>query len=214
MATQDVGAIGAAEGTDLVQSDPNQTKQDDLSNADVKSNPLFLKVTKELAELRRAEEERAAAQDREQRDAALKLAQEEKRYEDALKLHREDADRELSELRNKALFAEIKATLLSKGAKASDGFYKVAMAEYDPEKHTSLDALADYLKTSEMYSQFFVSNQRAPLVPPSGQPVSSAMNANWDEVKTWETSNDKTLRAKARTLLREYREQNGGKYPY
>ena len=145
---------------------PPAVEPPSVSNTDVKNHPLFQKLTSELSALQKADTDRKAAATAAEKAAALEKATSEERYADALKLQQETAQVELDTLKATTLRAEMKAALLAQGSKSSDGFFKVALAEYDAETHGTVDAYAEALKTDENYALFFADDSRQPLTAP------------------------------------------------
>jgi hypothetical protein len=182
-------------------------------NSQAKDLPWVKELQKKAAKLQRLEEELETGKLRAgeaAKAAEIKKAEDEKRYEDALKLKDEEAASKIAALEKKALKAELSTALLGKGAKNSDGFFKVALAEYDSEKHESIEAYADSLK--ETYAEFFTDG-RTPLTPPGRPPatIGSGTLTN-EQIRALKTSDKREDRAKAVTYLEDYYDKNG-KFP-
>lgn len=208
-AKQDLGPKEVPEKTD-----------DGLDNAGWKSHPLTQKLTGEIAALRQAEAKRTAAQEAKEKAAELAKATESQDYKEALRLMQEANDKEIRAYKTEALKAQVEAKLLQKGAKVTEALVKVAMAEYDPKQHSSVDALADSLAANEAYAPFFASQKQAPAPePPRKLSAGSGGPENWEQVKAWENSPKREDRIKAREILAKYRQERSktnkdGIYPY
>jgi hypothetical protein len=143
----------------------------------------------------------------------IKLAEGEKRYEDAMKLKDAEAQTKIDALEKKVLKAELSTALLGKGSKNSDGFFKVAMAEYDSTKHASIDAYAESLKTNETYAGFFGESQ-APPTPPGKLPATGGTGTLTNEqIKALKKSDKQEERSKAIRYLEDWWDKNGSLPP-
>lgn len=210
-----------AQGTSDIDVAETQTVQestgeqaDDLRNADIKSHPLFVKMTKQLSALQQAEAERQAAADKAKREAKIAEAQAKGEFEKALQLKDEEYTRELSVLKAQVLKKDLTTELLGVGFTARAA--KFLATEYDAEKHESPEAFARACVEDEGNAQFLsapASDPRKPS-PPNASPVSGTTGKiNWEEVRAWETGDDPEKKKKARELLRKFREETG-RYPY
>lgn len=222
------GAKGAAEGAPA-QGDPENkgtpepisgVDDDELSNAAWKGHPLTQKLTQQIADLQRKEADRQAAKEAEERQKEIEEAKAKDDFEKASKLQADEADRKVRAAELRAQTAEIKSALLSRGANATNGLVKVALAEWDPEKHATVEALIDDLAENSDYAPFFAAEEppkRQPLEPPGKTPTNGGSmqwsKAQIEQVRGMELSNDRAERKKARKLLHDYYEAHGS-YPY
>jgi hypothetical protein len=207
--TIQTGATGAV----VVPPVSGEPKPKEQTNADLKSAPWVQEMAAELKALRaeKAEQERKKLEADKQTE--IDLATKEQDYNRALQLQTEQSEAKVKAAESKALFAEIKTALVSKGAKpTADGLFKVAMAEYNPEKHKTVEAFAEQLKINDAYAVFFLDASRQVIPAPIGAPV-NPMSVDWAQVKAWETGTDKEKQKEARRLIGEYRNAHG-KYPY
>jgi hypothetical protein len=182
----------------------------EFSNSDVKNHPLFQKLTGELAALQRADFERKEAAAQAEKQALLEKAKSEERYEDALRIQQETAAAEVEALKQTALAAEMKAALLAQGAKASQGFFKVAMAEYNAETHGDVETYAESLKANEEYSVFFADQSRQALAAPGklSAPGNSAVLTR-EQLRALEQSDEPEKRLQAINYKQAYFERHG-----
>lgn len=220
---EQAGAQGAGAGAPA-QNDQNQGQgqgqgQQGLSNAEIKNHPLFLKLAEQLAGYQKAEQDRATAEADAKRQKEIEDARKASDFEKALKLEQEQAAAKVRAAEQRALQAELRSTLIGKGVTPSEGFFKVALAEYDPAKHADLNTFAESLKANEQYAPFFkpADPGRKPVQEPAGTPVNSGA-AVWDsamiaKVKNWEQNGTPKEQLEAAKLLGEYRKTHG-KYPY
>lgn len=197
------------EGTVVPETtEPAETPQ--YSNADVKNHPLFKKLTGQLAELQKADFDRKEAQKAAEKNALLEKAKAEERYEDALKLQQEEHAAALAAYEAKITQAELRASLVASGAKATDGLLKVVAAEYDAEKHGTVDEYVDSLKASEDYAVFFKTSDRVPVPPPGKLPTTGiGVTLNKETIRAYESSDDPEKRKQARAYKREYYDKHG-----
>ena len=132
--SQDTGASG----------DQDKDKGPTLSNSDVKAHPLFQKVTKELAEERKANkaiQERLDALETAENKRQTKAAEAKKDYQEALDKRidqaKKDARKEWdAEQAIKDKKAEAKLHLVKAGFK-NERFLRGALSDFDPEKQTA-----------------------------------------------------------------------------
>lgn len=204
------GAQGAQQNDGAEQ----QTEQNrELTNRDVKNDPLFIKMATRVAELERAEKERLDAAEKSKREAEIKRAQEEQRYNDAIEMQKAEHDREIGKLR-----IEIRDEKLLNGLQAV-GFdprgAKVLIGEYDAETHGEIDA---YVKAcfenddNKVYLRAPGEQRQPAQAPPTVKVGGGAMTA--ELAKEYELSGDPEKEKKAREWNRAYRAANNGKWAY
>ena len=204
------GSAGTGQNNDNTQNtdDNNQQSQDanPSLNTQAKELPWVKEMASELTTLRAERAERQRVED----EAKQKKLEEEGKFKEALQVEKDRA----SKAEQNALSANIKAALHAKGAKVTDGLVKVAVAEYDSEKHESFDLFADSILKDENYAGFLPTAQEEPGKPKPPVKASTGDNSvPIEQVKTWEKSTNRDDRQKARDFLRTYRLEHG-KYPY
>lgn len=189
---------------------------DDLDNGAWKKHPLTTKLTSQVAEYQRAEEERKAAAEKARQDAEIADAEKKADWEKAAKLKDEQHKAELDALKVTTTKAKLKGELAAKGFDPDSLDFLVY--KYDAGKHPEID---DYVKAAfeDEGNKKFLATQpaRVPKDPPGTPP--SGGEVDWEQVKAWETCTDDTPearenRAKARKANRAYRDAHNGEFPY
>ena len=185
-----------------------------ISNAEIKAHPLFSKLTSELAELRRADAERKAAEEQAKKEAELKKAEAEGRYQDALK-QRESELEALRAAHSKELLDRDLTTEMLKAGFGNEIFLRGAVSAYDADKWTVSEYVAS-LAGDDANKAFLASSGgagRASLPEPGKPPVNgSKQHISAEQLKAMEASSSLEERQKAREDLRAYRLEHG-KYP-
>ena len=183
------------------------------SNADVKAHPLFVKLAEQVATLTKTETERTEAATKATKDAELKKAAEEGRFEDALKQRDADIDTLKADHASALQTRDLETALLKAGF-FSDIFVRGAVAGYGTDSGT-IEEYAAALAADEANKGFLAQSDpsRSPLPAPGKAPVKGGAAPSWDEVKAWETGTDKEKKTEARTLIAAYRKEHGT-YPY
>jgi hypothetical protein len=193
---------------------PEQTEEPkrELTNADVKGDPLFQKVAAELAELKTQIAAEKTAQQKAAEAAEVERLKEAGKYEEAIKMH--TAKLEQMEAQHKAdlLRRDLTTELVKAGAK-NDVFLKGAIAAYDGES-----TIAEYVQSltdSDEHKPFFGSLEQSRQTQPS--PRAAAPNGNtqktWEQVKAMEKSTDPKQRLEAADIIGEYMMANNGELP-
>jgi hypothetical protein len=187
---------------------------DGISNQDLKSNPVFQKVTTELAQLRQEKADRDA-QEQEAKDAAeRKKLEDAGKYEEAIALRdaqlKEQADKHAKDI----LQRDLKLELINNNF-TNKTFIKGAITSFDGEP----DTIGDYVKELAALEEnkIFINDGKAkrnplPETPPAGGSV-GAMSVEEARIKA-KQSEDPKVKAAARKVLaaefdRLYNEKNG-----
>ena len=133
-----------------------------ISNSEAKQLPWVVQMGQDNKALRSELEAIKAAQKEARQKTEIAKALGEEQYQDALKIQQEKAQSEIDAAKSEAESAkaealkhQMKSAILSVDGIATDGFVKVAMAEYNPETHDSIDNYVLSLKESTDYGQFF-----------------------------------------------------------
>jgi len=203
------GEVNADVGQE--KSTDQEVQKPELTNAEAKKLPWVRNALKAESRLKELEEKIA----KEQKEREFNKAKESEDFEKALGLQRAELERELTDMKDKLLMSDLKATLLEMGAKTPQGFLKAAVAEYDAEQFPELKDFGAHLQSSEDYKAFFTSAQSEsqPKPKPTGALPVTGDAPSWDQVRQWELSDNREDRIKARKLIREHKAKTG-KYPY
>lgn len=194
--------------------------QEIVSNSELKSHPVFQKLTSRLAAFERAEQERrqqeesaAAAAAREQEEAQMKALEEENRFKEIIALKDKTLESVHAEHQRELNHLMLKNELMRAGFK-NDYFLDGAIGRFKGTKEDIPSYLETVLSDEGNKAYLAAQNPEQSHVPPSTPGVANA-NAivPVETLKAWEQSDDRDLRNKARIELRKYREKHGG-YPY
>jgi len=220
MTEENASAKGAVDGT---QADNGTGNEGDkaISNADAKALPWVQELAKEAKELRQWKAEQLAEKEKAEENAKVEAAKAKGDFDAALAEIKAASEKRIaeteakaSEAHKKALAAEIKAALLATGANVTPGFVKVALAEYDPEKHESAEALAEALSKDSSYAGFYVDGERKPKIPPVKTPTNNGTGAlTNDQIRVLKASDKREDRAKATKYLADYFDEHGSLPP-
>lgn len=210
------------------QSDANKGTEDSanvISNADLKSHPVFQKLASKLANYEKAEDERRDAERRQaeeaevkKRDEELKKLEEESRFKEALEMRERELEKVRNDARKQILGLKLENSLIGEGYK-NPYFLKGVISGFDGDEA----ALQDYVQkiTNDEANRIFKESQAAGatidepgLRPPSaGNVAQTSTTMPVEKLRAMEQSSDRNERMKARQILKEYREKHG-KYPY
>ena len=208
--TQRAGANDGAgqQSTQHGTQEPQQNEQQ-LSNADVKSHPVFQKVASELAEYRQREADKKAADEKAKIDAERQKLEAEGKYEDAIKMR----DKQIEELQ-----ASHKKELLQRDLKAelyksfdNEIFVNGAIGGYQGDS----DGVADYvngLLENEQNKVFMRSQQGQPretLPEPQGSGSGGSQMSVDDAKRLSKETNDPKVKQQAWKVLEDYYDKHG-----
>lgn len=201
------------EGQNNEQPTTDDDQNQPLSNADLKAHPWvqeLIKRANRANELEQAEKARADAEIEAKQQAEIEKAKAEERFEDALRLEREKAEASIREARDQALRAQMRASIAENGGRITDGLISVAMAEYDSEKHGTIDTFVETLKSNESYAGFFGKIEQPKPSPPGKLPVSGVVSAlTRDQIRQMEQSGDPQQRAQAIEYKKQWYDKHG-----
>lgn len=196
---------GATDGTG--QTDDNQ-QQPQISNQDVKNHPLFQKLTNQLGELQRADEERKQSEVESAKQEKIKKAEAEGNFKKAAELHQQ----QLADLENKHKTELTKRDLtleLTKLGATNKIFINGAIAGYDYE--TPIDEYIAALSSDESNQGIFGGDKKPPK-PPGKTPVSGfGKNPTMAELKKIGDNPKSTPEQKqqARDYMRDFWNKHG-----
>lgn len=214
--------IQATQGS---QTEPNAKtettdNQEILSNSELKSHPVFQKLTAKLSSYERAEQERreqeeaaAATKAREQQEAEMRALEEQNKFKEIVSLKDKTIEQMRAEHQRELNHLVLKNELVRAGFK-NDYFLDGVIGRFKGAKDDIQGYLETVLSDEQNKAYLSVQNSEQSYSPPSTPGVANA-NATIpvETLKAWENSSEKELRNKARTELRKYREKHG-KYPY
>ncbi len=204
-----------------------QQSTEGLSSSEAKQLPWVEKLqadSRRKNELEKQIADDAAAKDKADAAEAIAKAEEAKDYAEAQRLKDDETKRSIQEANDKATAAEskalsavLKAELLGVGFDARS--IKVLASEYDAEKHDTIEAFADAAAADPSNKLFLSTSQKRQVATPPDKTSLQDGVTDWAEVKAWEqstgtTKEDLEKRAKAREMLRAYRRDNDGAFPY
>lgn len=195
-----------------VENEEEQSNQDrELSNRDVKNDPLFLKLTSELAEFKRADDERKEVAEKAARDAEFEKAKSAEKFEDALKLKEAEFESERTKHYSEIQQRDLATALMVKGFDVRS--VKLLTSEYDAENSGTPDEYATACFEDESNARFLQkSDPNVPNPPPKVTGGSGGL-LDIPTLKAYEHSDDPEKRKIARANLKAYRKKTG-KYPY
>lgn len=198
--------------TPEVTPEINEEPKRELTNADVKSDPLFKKVTGELAELKSQIAAEKAEQTKAQEAAEMERLKESGKYEEAIKLHADRLERMESQHKADLLKRDLTIELVNAEAK-NKVFLQGAIAAYDGE--TDIAEYVQSLKNSDENKPFFGGMEQSRQTQPAPKGVAPSGNADltWQQVKAMEQSDDPKQRAKASDIILNHLKKNGGQLP-
>lgn len=197
----DGGASEEKENVETVAGDEQKSARQQF-----KSEQWFKDLTSEVSSLRAWKKAREESDSEAEKAAELEKAKAAADFDKALLLK----DQEVSEAKERALKAEVKAALVTSGARITDAFVKVAMAEYDGSKYESIEGFAEALKEREDYAPFFTAHDKRPIHPGPGKtPISGQQTISNDQLIAWKKSGDREERQKATKYLTEYFDAHG-----
>lgn len=190
----------------------NEEPKRELTNADVKSDPLFKKVTGELAELKSQIAAEKAEQTKAQEASEMERLKEAGKYEEAIKLNADRLERMEAQHKADLLKRDLTTELIKAGAK-NDMFLKGVIADYDGE--TDIAEYVQSLTSSDDHKLFFGSLEQSRQTQPAPKGVAPNGNADltWQQVKAMEQSDDPKQRAKASDIILLHLKRNDGKMP-
>jgi hypothetical protein len=192
-----------------VTPEPVPEPQEEPSiNAQAKKLPWV----QELMSKAKEADELKAAQEAERKDAELKKAEEEGRYQDIIKA--KDAEFEAFKAQSKRQLLEVNLTSeMIKVGFGNDLFINGAIQSYDADTHGDVSAYAASLASDEGNKHFLNSAGGRTVQPAPGAVPSGGGNDNWDQVRADLEGPDRDKRIAARAKLTAYREKNG-EYPF
>lgn len=173
----------------------------ELSNGEVKSHPLFQKLTEQLSEYQRKEQEARENEERSRKEAELKKAEEEQNWKKLIELREQELEQTKSHYEKKFLDMQLE-NAISKEFNNSV-FIKGAMAGFTG----SPDDIAEYvasLREMPENAVFLNTQQTQPNIPsPPNTPKVTGGVINEGKVLAMEKSSDPQERAKARQYLEQ-----------
>ena len=189
-----------------------QQEERELTNRDVKKDPLFKKVARELTELRTQIAAEKAEQTKAQEAAEMERLKEAGKYDEAIKMHADRLERMEAQHKADLQRRDLTTELVKAGAK-NDVFLKGAIAAYDGE--TEIAEYVQSLTSSDDHKPFFGSLEQSRQTQPAPKGVAPSGNADltWQQVKAMEQSEDSKQRAKASDIILNHLKNNGGKLP-
>lgn len=180
-------------------------------NSDVKNHPLFKKITAQLADYQKSETAAKEAKDVAEKEEILRKAAESGKFEDAEKMYKEQIERMKISHSSEIQERDLQSSLAVAGFD-NKMFIRGAVAGFDSTK-TSIEDYVAELKSDELNKPFL---RTASIVVKPQAPGTVAVNGgktNWEDVKKLELSSKADDRAKARSLIADYRKETG-EYPY
>ena len=203
---------------DGTQTQTNED-QNTVSNADVKGSSLFKQLASELAESRKERDELKAKTEDIARQAEIDAAKRRDDFEAASKLELDAQIKKLNEQKSRAdaaearaLKMELKSALVTKGAKATEGFISVAMAEYSTGEFESVDSFVEQLSGNDDYKGFFGGGKLHFEKPQLTASPDGSQSVSVEKINQMRNSNDPKLQAEAAQYLDNYYRANG-KFP-
>ena len=186
------------------------------SNNEWKNDARTQRITKQLADLQRKDEERKAAAEKARRDADLKRAEDEGRYKDALAQVEKEKESLAKQHAREIEKRDLENKLL--GNKFEDRhFIDSVMSKYDSKEHGTIDEYVKELASNEANHKYMLQSDgkpTGPVIPPGKLPTGGSMKGvNPAEIKAMQRSNDPKQRAEARRFLKEYADKNNNSLP-
>ncbi|GEM_PF-7018717 len=222
MPPTDQAAESAAKEAEQKAKEEAEKKQElegsDVDNAAIKKHPVFVKVTEELAALRREREERLAAETKAQeerakaeRQKAIEDAEKAKDFEKAQALREAEHEAEKADYEEKLRNTQLKFELSLKGF--SERGIKLLSTEYTEDKGPIEDYAKACLENED--NKVFLKTAPSREIPeaPLKVSVSGDPGMSIEKCKAYEKSADPEKRKQAREFLKAYRLEHG-KYPY
>jgi len=167
-----------AASTPEIQNSTPPDNGEKMSNPDVKTHPLFLKMTSQVAELNKKIEERDAADKESKTKADQSKLLEEKNFTELLaskesefKAKLTTLEQQLTEKDQQITKKDLKIALTGKGF-ANETFLNGAVAGYDLETHGDFAKYAETLAADEANAAFLNSMQ----TPRKGRPNANVPN--------------------------------------
>ena len=176
-----------------------EPQEPELSNSDVKKHPLFQKLTEQLGQFQREAAERAAAEEKAAREHEMKKAEEEQRWQDALRMREQELEETKAkyekDMRDRDLAFE-----LSRAGFNNDVFIKGAMASYNPDA----GSIGEYVQNlaNDEANKVFLGNQQAPRANPPSTPSVTGGSFTTEQLRAMRDSDDPEVRAKRRAYLK------------
>jgi len=211
----------AAQGTTQEPSENRETdSQEIISNSELKSHPVFQKLTARLSQYEKAEQERrqqeeaaAAAAAREQQEAEMKALEEQNKFKEIIALKDKTLEQLQAEHTRELNTLLLKNELVRSGFK-NDYFLDGVISRFKGTKEDIPSFLEVVMSDEQNKAYIAAQSSSESYTPPSIPGVANANNiVPVETIKAWEQSSDRELRQKARIELRKYREKHG-RYPY
>lgn len=188
---------------------PDVETQSTLSNADVKSSPLFQKLANKLAEFQRKEEERTAAEAQAAADAEAKRLADAGRLEEVQELHKKQLEDLQGQHAKKLLSMSVESELVKAGF-SNTKFLAGSVLQYNAEEDGSPEEYAKKLAEDDANKALLAGTNRQVLTPPQKQPVSGSKGSyTVDQIRAMQKSDNPEDRQKVRTYLSDYLQNNG-----
>jgi len=170
----------------------------ELSNSSVKSSPLFLKVTRELGELKALVADREAAEIKVKEEEAIQKATAAGEFEKAIELHTQKLEALERKHSKEILDRDLTTALVKAGAK-NDVFLKGAVSSFDGA--TDISEYVKMLSENEENGAFFGDTETQRQIHRSPSAVAPSGLKSWDQIRVMEQSSDPKQRLEASRLI-------------
>lgn len=179
----------------------------ELTNHDVKSDPLFQKVAGELSALKAQIAEAQQAEQAAKEQAELEQAKKAGEFEKVLEMNARKLEQMEAQHRAELLKRDLTTELVKAGAR-NEVFLKGAIAAYDGESDISEYVRA--LTESDDHKPFFGQLEQSRQTKQEPRGVAPSGNASsWAQIRAMEKSDDPKQRAEAGRLILDYAKKHG-----
>lgn len=191
----------STENINTQQTTPPETQTHETAppveptNSDFKNTPAYQAMAKQIAEMKKAEEDRLAAEQSAAQEAQRKELEAKGEYEKLLAMQKQQIEQMQKEHFAEILKRDLKTALIQSGA-TNDMFIAGAIAGY---KEGDISEYVKSLAAAEQNKAFFGSMERQPVPPPGGGPV-GGVNTTIKDLASYRkalASGDKKLVAQA-----------------
>jgi hypothetical protein len=183
------------------------------SNSEIKASPLFQKLTQQIAEFQRKDQEREEQATKVKTEEERKKAEDEGRYSDALKQLNAELEATKAKHSKEILTRDLRLALTQAGF--STRGVDLLATEYNSESHGEP---ADYAKVcldndgNKPFLSTVEQPARVPPQPPGKAPISGETYSA-EQLLSYEKSDDPAKRALAYDYLLKYAKEHDGKLP-
>ena len=136
----------------------------DATNSDFKSTPAYQAMAKQIAEMKKAEADRLAAEQAKQQEAQRKELEAKGEYEKVIEMHKKQLEDMQKQHAADILQRDLKTALIQSGA-SNDTFISGAIAGY---KEGDVHEYVQELAANEANKPFFGQQQQVGITPPPG----------------------------------------------